>query len=66
MKLSFGNMIVELNIFDMLNSNGDVEDTHEVNLINTLMQDQFLLPSSIDPREACLAHFNDFDEDYIL
>ena len=66
MKLSFGNMTLELNIFNICKQPGDVEDVHEVNLIETLVQDHFLPSLFSDPLEACLAHFNNFDEDSVI
>ncbi len=52
MKLSFGNMTLELNIFNICKQPGDVEDVHEVNLIETLVQDHFLPSLFFDPLEA--------------
>ncbi|XP_028093765.1 uncharacterized protein LOC114293847 [Camellia sinensis] len=46
--------------------NVDDDDTMEVNMIKTTMHEQFSLISSIDPLEAGLTHFNDFDEDSVL
>ena len=55
MKLSFGNMTLELNIFNICKQPGDVEDVHEVNLIETLVQDHFLPSLFSNPLEACLS-----------
>ena len=48
LKLSFGNMILELNIFNTCKQTRDEEDVHEVNLIETIVQDQTL--------ETCLVN----------
>jgi hypothetical protein len=65
MKLSFGNMIFE-NIFNICKQPRDIEDVHEVNLIETLVQNNFLSSLFSDPLEAYLAHFNNFDEDSVI
>ena len=59
-------MTLELNIFNICKQPGDVEDVHEVNLIETLVQDHFLPSLFSDPLEACLSHFNNFDEDSVI
>lgn len=61
MKLSFGNMTFELNIFNICKKNGDNDDVHKVNLIESLVQDQFNLSSFSDPFEECLVQFDDID-----
>ena len=48
LKLSFGNMTLELNIFNTCKQTRDEEDVHEVNLIETIVQDQTL--------ETCLVN----------
>lgn len=65
-KLSFGNITLELNIFNICKQPRDVEDVHEVNLIEILVQDHFLPSLFSDPLEASLAHFNNSDEDSII
>ena len=39
LKLSFGNMTLKLNIFNTCKQTRDEEDEHEVNLIETIVQD---------------------------
>ena len=39
LKLSFGNMTLELNIFNNCKQTRDEEDVHEVTLIETIVQD---------------------------
>ena len=48
LKLSFGNMTLELNIFNTCKQTRDEEDVYEVNLIETIVQDQTL--------ESCLVN----------
>ena len=55
LKLSFGNMTLELNIFNTCKQTRDEEDEHEVNLIETIVQDQTL--------ESCLVNSCDFNFD---
>uniref|UniRef100_A0A2N9I6A0 RNA-directed DNA polymerase n=1 Tax=Fagus sylvatica TaxID=28930 RepID=A0A2N9I6A0_FAGSY len=63
MKLSFGNMTLEVNIFNICKQPGDDDGFHEVNLIETLVQDQFNLTCFSDPLESCLVNSLDFDDD---
>ena len=42
LKLSFGNMTLKLNIFNTCKKTRAEEDVHEVNLIETIVQDQIL------------------------
>ena len=58
MKIFFGNMTVELNIFDISKQVLDNEDICEVNMIGSLAHDAFLQSSCEDPLKACLTHFN--------
>ena len=53
LKLSFGNMTLELNIFNTCKKTRDEEDVYEVNLIETIVQDQTL--------ETCLVNSCDFN-----
>ena len=53
LKLSFSNMTLELNIFNTCKQTRDEEDVHEVNLIETIVQDQTL--------ETCLVNSCDFN-----
>ena len=55
LKLSFGNMTLELNIFNNCKQTRDEEDVHEFNLIETIVQDQTL--------GTCLVNSCDFDFD---
>ena len=55
LKLSFGNMTLELNIFNTCKKTRDEEDVYEVNLIETIVQDQTL--------ETCLVNSCDFNFD---
>ena len=41
LKLSFGNMTLDFNIFNTCKQTKDEEDVHEVDLIETLVQEQF-------------------------
>ena len=38
---SFGNMVVELNVFNVVKQLGDLEDVREVNLIESTLQEHF-------------------------
>ena len=55
LKLSFGNMTLKLNIFNTCKQTREEEDVHEVNLIETTVQDQAL--------ETCLVNSCDFNFD---
>ena len=57
MKISFGNMTVELNIFDISKQVLDNEDICEVNMIKGLVHDTFIQSSREDPLKACLTLF---------
>ena len=63
LKLSFGNMTLELNIFNTRKQPRDEEDVHEVDLIETLVQEQFNKTCFSDPLEACLVNSCDFNFD---
>nr|XP_023870535.1 uncharacterized protein LOC111983105 [Quercus suber] len=58
MKIYFGNMTVELNIFDISKQVLDKEDICEVNMIGSLVHDTFLQSSCEDPLKDCLTHLN--------
>jgi hypothetical protein len=59
MKISFGNMIVELNIFHIRKQPLDYDQINQVCLIEEIM-DEVIEESSIeDPLEACLAQFGE-------
>ena len=57
MKISFGNMTVEFNIFHISKQVLDNEDICEVDMIESLVHDTFLQLSYEDPLEACLNIF---------
>jgi len=59
MKLSFRNMTLELNIFNICKQPGDVDDVHEINFVETIMQDQFLPSLFFDHLKTCLAPLNE-------
>ncbi|XP_026452306.1 uncharacterized protein LOC113352739, partial [Papaver somniferum] len=69
LKLSFGNMTVELNVFNVSQHhvNLDDEDVHEVNMIESLIQDSLTGIMSKDPLQACLEDVNLelYDDEYI-
>jgi hypothetical protein len=59
MKISFGNMMVELNIFQIRKQPLDYDQINQVCLIEEIM-DEVIEESSIkDPLEACLAQFGE-------
>ena len=56
-------MTLELNIFNTCKQPMDEEDVHEVDLIETLFQEQFNKTCFSDPLEACLVNSCDFNFD---
>ena len=67
MKISFGNMTVELNIFHISKQVLDNEDICEVDMIESLVHDTFLQSSYEDPLEACLKLFGcNFDIEHSI
>ena len=58
MKISFGNMTVELNIFDISKQVLDNKDICEVNMIRSLVHDTFIQSRREDPLKACLTLFD--------
>ncbi|XP_022859157.1 uncharacterized protein LOC111379951, partial [Olea europaea var. sylvestris] len=62
LKLSFGNMTVEMNIFNICKQHGDEDDLHEIDLIEQLVDDQFIATSSYDALEF---EFNDKLKDHL-
>jgi len=56
MKLTFGNMIVELNIFNICKQPviDDDDEIHEVDMIQNLVEDKSANSMFSDPIEACL------------
>ncbi|XP_026419888.1 uncharacterized protein LOC113315855 [Papaver somniferum] len=69
LKLSFGNMTVELNVFNVSKQHVDLDDNdvHEINMIESVTQDSLTSILSIDPLQACLENFNleFYDDEYI-
>ncbi|XP_026445217.1 uncharacterized protein LOC113345757 isoform X2 [Papaver somniferum] len=63
MNLSFGNMTVELNIFDACKDPGGRDDIHEVNMIETCVHEKASDLEAKVPLETCLPNLLDFDED---
>ena len=57
MKIFFGNMTIELNIFDISKQVLDNEDICEVKMIEGLVHDTFIQLSCEDPLKACLTLF---------
>jgi hypothetical protein len=55
MKISFGNMTVELNIFHIRKQPLDYEQVNQVCLIEEILDEVFEESSIEDPLEACLA-----------
>ena len=67
MKISLGNMTVELNIFHISKQVLDNEDICEVDMIESLVHDTFLQLSYEDPLEACLNLFGcNFDIEHSI
>ena len=54
MKLSFGNMTVNLNIFNVIKGMGDEEDAYEVKMIDSVVQKYLDNVSYDDPLMSCL------------
>ena len=54
LKMSFGNMTLELNIFNVGSQVGDDDTVNEVNLIDTLVEEHSDSLLSKDPLELCL------------
>ena len=63
LKLSFGNMTLEFYIFNTCKQPRDEEDVHEVDLIETLVQEQFNKTYFSNPLEACLVNSCNFHFD---
>ncbi|KAL6551317.1 hypothetical protein OROMI_021805 [Orobanche minor] len=63
-KFSFGNMTVELNMFNISQQHDDHDDVYEVNMIESMGPYFFPKINDDDLFENCLAHFGlDFDID---
>ena len=63
MNLSFGNMTVELNIFDACKYPSGNDDIHEVSMIDTIVHEKLSHLEAKDALEASLLNLLDFDED---
>ena len=59
MKISFGNMTVELNIFDISKQSLEYDEVRRVCLIEEIIEEAMDESSIEDPLEACLAQFGD-------
>ncbi|KAH9723597.1 hypothetical protein KPL70_007175 [Citrus sinensis] len=63
MQLSFGNMTMELNIFNVTKQPQEEDEFVEANMIEELVENLFISNHTDDPLEACLTHsdlsFND-------
>ena len=56
MTLSFGNMTINLNIFNVIKEMGDEEDVCEVNMIDSVVQKYVDNVSYDDPLMSCLVN----------
>ena len=56
MTLSFGNMTVNLNIFNVIKETGDGEDVGEVNIIDSMVKKYLDKVSYDDPLMSCLVN----------
>jgi hypothetical protein len=67
MKISFGNMIVELNIFDIRKKPRECDEIGSACLIEEIIEEVIEESSTEDPLEACFAQFGeDLDLDMLL
>jgi hypothetical protein len=67
MKISFGNMTVELNIFDISKKQRECNEIGSVCLIEEIIEEVIEESSTEDPLEACFAQFGeDLDLDMLL
>ena len=62
MTLSFGNMTVNLNIFNVIKGMGDEEDMCEINLVDSVVQKYLDNVSHDDPLKSCLVN-SSWDEE---
>ena len=60
LKLSFGNMTLEMNMFNICKQPEDDNDLHEVDFIDELVHENFVSTLPSDPLEACLITSNDY------
>jgi hypothetical protein len=61
MKLSFGHMTLEVNIFNIGKQIFEDEDCEVVNWIDAVVQEQFTKTYHSDPLDSCLLNFSDSD-----
>jgi hypothetical protein len=61
MKLSFGHMTLEVNIFNIGKQIFEDEDYEVVNWIDAVVQEQFTKTYHSDPLDSCLLNFSDSD-----
>jgi hypothetical protein len=61
MKLSFGHMTLEVNIFNIGKQIFEDEDYEVVNWIDAVVQEQFTKTYHSDPLDSCLLNFSDGD-----
>ena len=62
MKLAFGNMTMELNVFNLAKQPGDDEEVNEINRIDTLIEEHLELEGMWDFKEEELANFEKMDD----
>ena len=62
MTLSFGNMTINLNIFNVIKGMGDEEDVCEVNMVDSVVQKYLDNVSHDDPLKSCLVSLS-WDEE---
>ncbi|XP_038982186.1 uncharacterized protein LOC120110674, partial [Phoenix dactylifera] len=64
MKMSFGNMTIDFNIFNICkqpDNDNENDEIHGVNLIDSIVEDALIPSLSSDPLETCLTHFGNTD-----
>ena len=67
LNLSFGNMTVELNVFNVSRQPADTDELCEINMIENAIHDSFLSSFADDHLEKCLAHFSmNIDEECLI
>ena len=62
LNLSFGNMTLELNVFNVCNQPAEDSDVHEVDFIEQIIHEQFINSKSYNPLENYLVEFEIDDE----
>ncbi|XP_038975731.1 uncharacterized protein LOC120106749, partial [Phoenix dactylifera] len=64
MKMSFGNMTIDFNIFNICkqpDNDNENDEIHGVNLIDSIVEDALVPSLSSDPLETCLTYFGNTD-----